>query len=454
MRYQKLNSGAVISDADNAYSFEVMEDPREFNEHRDVKSTLDWQTVHSQMGAFRVFPYGAEDNLPTIIRDTVKNNNEAPGMLKKKVQLMWGQGPMLYKRVLLDGHPSTMWVENKEIQSWLESWDYKDYLMRACVDVTHMEGHFTKYIPGRKSINTPWINKLEHCPMDRARLAYQMDSQIIEPTHAIVSDRPFGQRYHNQQVWRSYPLFDIDNITAQRTVEYSSFYSFCQDIYNVPDIMGTLGWLMRSNEIPRLFKYMADNSLSAKYHIQSPQRYWDQKKQMLQERCKEKGEPYTNDVFEQYKEEVLQSVARVLSGIKNTGKYWHSETYVDESGVNLVEYGWKIEAIDQNIKEFVDSQIAISERAAYAISTGLNMNAALSNVDSNNRANSGSTLIYAINNHLSTVDMDEIIACKAINKAIRVNFPDSDERVGFYHATQLREEQVSPENRNKNLPNK
>jgi hypothetical protein len=451
MRVKKIGTGAVISDANNAYSFEVMEDPREFSEQREKASTLDWQMVHSQLGSFRLFPYGAEDNLPTIIRDTVKYNNEAPGMLKKKVQLMWGQGPMLYKRELIDGYPTTVWVDNKEIQSWLDSWDYTSYMMKACVDVTHMESVFTQYVPGRISLSKPWINRLEHCALDRTRLAYLSGNDDVEPTHAVTSSRPFGAAYGSTLKWKPYPLFDMDNVTAQRTVEYSSFYSFCQDIYTVPDILGSLGWLMRSNEIPKLFKYMSQNSLSAKYHVQSPARYWKEKKDMLEERYKKMGQPFDDSIFEQYKEEVLMSLTRVLSGVQNTGKFWHSETFHDIDGINLIEYGWKIEPISQNIKEFVDAQIAISERAAYAISTGLNINPSLSNVDSNNRANSGSTLIYAINNHLSTVDMDEIIATKAINKAIKVNFPDSDVRIGFYHPVQKREEEVSPDKRNKNL---
>jgi hypothetical protein len=453
MRFKKLGNSAVISDGDKAYSFEIMEDPREFSEQREKISTLDWQMVHGQLGAFRLFPYGAEDNLPTIIRDTVKSNNEAPGMLKKKAQLMWGQGPMLYKRDLVDGHPKTIWVKDREIQRWLDSWDCTDYLMKAAVDTMHMECHFTMYVPGRVSISKPWINRLEHCPIDRTRLAYMAGSDDIVPTHAVTSSRPFGANYQSRLKWKPYPIFDFNNVTAQRTLEYSSLYSFCQDIYTVPDIFGTLGWLMRSNEIPKLFKYMSQNSLSAKYHVQSPARYWNEKEKMLKERYKLIGQPYDHSILEEYKEEVLLSLTRVLSGIQNTGKFWHSEIFHDQEGMNLIEYGWKIEPIKQNIKEFVEAQIKISERAAYAISTGLNMNASLSNVDSNNRANSGSTLIYAINNHLSTVDMDEIITTKAVNKAIKVNFPGSDIRVGFYHATQLREEQVSPENRQINQQN-
>jgi hypothetical protein len=41
---------------------------------------------------------------------------------------------------------------------------------------------------------------------------------------------------------------------------------------------------------------------------------------------------------------------------------------------------WDIKVIDQNIKDFVQAQISISERADHALAAGLNLHSALGNI--------------------------------------------------------------------------
>lgn len=456
MSYEALTStyGYVVGDSNKGISFEILENPRDFDKQKAVSSDLDWDNSFQTIGQFKVFPYGVGNTLPKEVRDIVKNNNEAPGMLKKKVQMQWGKGPKLYRERNIDGMPVIEWIDDTAIMEWLKSWNYKRYLMQVLVDYTYLESYFSMYVPARRSLlGRSFINRLEHVSIDKARLAtlnYEFDA---EPSHVIVSSKIFGNGRASIENWDSYPLFDIDLPQRYRSVEYVSMPTFGQSHYAIPDILGTLGWLRQSNNIPKIFKAMSDNGISAKYHVTSPMQYWDKKRELIQERCAEDPDKvYSESMLEEYRENLLRQIGKVLSGVENVGKFWHSEVFYDDDLGQLKELGWKITPIDQNIKDFVEAQIKISERAAYAISTGLNINPILANVDSNNRANSGSAQIHAHNNYVATgVDMDEILVTQCINNAIQINFPGTDARIGFYHTVQKREEEVTPSQRHKNL---
>ena len=452
MRYRSIGKNAVLDDGEVGYAFQVLENPRDLSDHRPKDNKLNWDVTLQQLGNYRVFPYGTQDNIPTTVRDIIKNNSSAPGMLKKKVQMLWGKGPQLHETSIVDGCPMVSCVEDTDVSSWLDSWDYKKYIMKCMTDLNHIEGFFSKMIPSFGAYKKPWINEIQHCNPAKARLATdRIDDYEDIPTHGIISTRPFGMDYHKSFDWKAYPVFDPYEFKHSRTILYSSLYSFCQDIYNVPDILGVLSWLTISNDIPVLFKALSENGVAAKYHIQSPQKYWDKKAEMLEARYKEMGKPYDSSVLAEYKENLLRSITKILSGIENTGKFLHTEYFYDVDNVKLIEYGWKITKIDSNIKEFVEAQIAISERSDFAVASGMNINPALANVDSNNRANSGSTLNYAINNHMATgVDMEEFILLEAINHAIKINWPEKKCRMGFHRVHQKREEEKSPDDRNIN----
>ena len=149
-----------------------------------------------------------------------------------------------------------------------------------------------------------------------------------------------------------------------------------------------------------------------------------------------------------YQKQFLEKISVVLSGDENTGKYLHTTKSFTVEGTNLIEHGWEIKVIDQNIKDFVAAQIAISERADHALSAGLNLHSALGNVSQSGKSDSGSEQIYALKTFLQTgIDIPEMIIMKAINYSLKVNFPNKKLKLGFYHETPEKEQDISPKNR-------
>ena len=121
-------------------------------------------------------------------------------------------------------------------------------------------------------------------------------------------------------------------------------------------------------------------------------------------------------------------------------------------GTNLIEHGWEINVIDQKIKDFVDSQIAISNRADHAISGGIGLHSALGNVSESGKSDSGSEQLYALKNYLLTgIDIPEMIVMKAINYAIKANWPEKKVKLGFYHMAPEKEQDVTESKRVKNI---
>ncbi len=452
MNIEYIGRDAIIDTPDVAFTYQVSETPRDFYQSKG-KSTLNWNDQCNIIGGYLVHKFGSNDDLPDVIKEAVQTNHNAPGTLKKKTQLIWGEGPVLYKEKLITTDTGNKRIrilqEDDVVEAWLESWGYQDYLIKAVTDYQHIEGVFSKYELNKGSrVGSPFISKIIHQYCDRTRLATAKGSNKTDATHAITTDRSFSN-VQSLSEYKVYPLFDFLNpFVNPNAVLYSNMYSFCTDYYTVPDIYGSLEWLNRSTSVPLIFKALSNNSINLKYHIVSPQAFWDMKKTEIEANCTKTGVLYKPSMLAAYTKQFLEKISVVLSGDENTGKYLHTTKSFTVEGTNLIEHGWEIKVIDQNIKDFVTAQIAISNHANHALSSGLNLHSALANVSETGKADSGAEQIYAFKTFIKTgVDIPELIIMKAINYALKANWPDKKLKLGFYHETPEKEQDIAPKNR-------
>jgi hypothetical protein len=453
MNIEYIGRDAIIDTPDVAFTYQVSETPRDFYKFKTDNNNLDWNSQCSFVGDYLVHPFGANNDLPDIIKQTVQSNNIAPGILKKKTQLIWGTGPILYSEKLIatkDGSKRVRILqEDTEINDWLESWEYQDYLLAACTDYQHIEGVFSKYELSKGArVGSPFISKIVHQYCDRTRLATEKTNKSRKATHAITSEWSFNNVQATTD-FKVYALFDFQNPFANaNSVLYSNMYSFCTDYYTVPDLYGSLEWLNRSTAVPLIFKALSKNSLNLKYHFISPQAFWEKKQKEIEASCVQKGQTYKPSMLLEYQKQFLEKISVVLSGDENTGKYLHTTKSFTVEGTNLLEHGWEIKVIDQNIKDFVAAQISISDHANHALSSGLNLHSALGNVSESGKSDSGSEQIYALKTFLQTgIDIPEFIIMKAINYALKVNWPKKGLKLGFHHEKPEKEEAVTPSER-------
>lgn len=453
MRIIEEGGGAIVDTGKVGFTYEVSENPRDFEQNRP-KDNLDWSINNNKnyIGDYIVFPYGNNNDLPEQIKDVVQNNNLAPGILTKKTQLLWGSGPLLYKDKIVNGVYKREWQENKEVQAWLDRWDYEDYLLRMCVDYQHMQGTFSRFVLTRGSrLGFNAIAKLEHIPTNKARLGCLKNDYNNTPTHIITTDWNFTSPSALAE-YKAYNKFDFRKpFEFRNSVLYSNMYSFCTDYYTVPDLYGSMEWLNRSTAVPLIFKALSKNGINLKYHIISPQAYWDTKEEDLKEECSKKGVTYKASMLKMERDKILKQISDVLSGEKNTGKFLHTTKMLQLEGATLLEHGWEVKVVDQKIKDYIEGQIAIADRADRAVSSGIGLHGALGNIAVNGKADSGSEQLYALKNFMATgIDIPEMIVMKAINYAIKANFPGTGLKLGFYHQVPEKEQDVNPEDRMKN----
>lgn len=449
MNIEYAGRDAIVETPNVAFTYQVSDTPRDFYQSKQSNSALDWNSSHNYIGDYIVYPFGSNDDLPDVIKQVVQTNYIAPGILKKKTQLIWGMGPQTYQEKIVDGVLTRVWVEDIEVSDWLHSWNHEDYLIKCITDFQHIEGSFSRLELNKGSrIGSPFISKISHVYPDRIRVASLKNSANRDATHALISQWPFNS-INAQTEYKVYPLFDFLNPYAEsNSVLYSNMYSFCTDYYTVPDLYGSLEWLNRSTAVPLIFKALSKNSINLKYHIVSPQAFWDKKEEQMKANCTQRGVVYENKMLLDYQKLFLEKISVVLSGDENTGKYLHTTKGFTVEGTNLVEHGWEIKVIDQNIKDFVAAQISISERADHALSAGLNLHSALGNVSESGKSDSGSEQIYALKTFLQTgIDIPEMIIMKAINYALKANYPSKKYKLGFYHQSAEKEQDIAPEKR-------
>lgn len=371
---------------------------------------------------YEIIPYGDNNLYPDMIEQTLENNHLAARVIERHAELLWGSGPMLFHTRFVNGKRVKSWHNDKDIQKWLDSWDYISYLQKVALEFHTYRICFTKVFRSHHGLTR--IEKLEPVAVKNARFEWPADDKIIR--HVIISD-----------TWENTPGLSLkgypvsDNSDADQSIAFSMQSSFAlENEYPRSSIHGTINWIRTSSMVPVILAAENLNAAAIKYHVRVPALYWEKHKDRLQAECIEKGTPYKDKMLEDLKDETFSKITVTLAGIENAGKMITSDELYDATGGQYV--GWRIEVLDQKVKDFIDAQIGIAKHSDYEVTAGLGMHPALSNVSEIIGLSKGSELLYTHKLYqLTGVDIPEQIVMKEINRAIRVNFPDSDFQLGF-----------------------
>lgn len=427
-------------------------------------SQSSWESDPAIVMGKKIVPYGHNNDLPAAIRKVMDNSNIGPGILERKIGLQYGEGPFLYKEEVIEvdgkNHIQRQPVQATKVQQWLDSWDYQKYIEQVTTEVIYLKGHFTRYYrnkaarlsaedramlsaQGIESSNK--ILKLETVLSTWARLGWpdHPEKNLSNVKEIYVGD--FENNCLHSGI-ATFPVFDKrDPFRHRVSMAYHNIYSFARSFYPVPAYYGTLKWLTTAAEIPDIINYLTENGISAAYHIHSPQGYWTSKQQKLEDQYPDYTEAQIDKKLQELKDELFSAIVRTLTGKANAGKFIQSVDFYDIDG-NLCE--WKVEPIDQKIKDFIEAQIKVSDKADSAASSGMGLNPALANLITNNSFSGGSQQLYAAKFHvMSDVNIPERIIFEAMNNAIAINFPDENVKMGFYRKDMMKESDVSPKDR-------
>lgn len=448
MSFKKIDDGCYALQTDNAvYTFATNSKSAFDSVFWDI-TTHNFETSPQHIGGVKIVPYGANNMLPSQLRDIINENNLAPGIIEKQMGLLWGQGAHLYELNYEKGMPEKIWKEDKEIMKWLKSWDYESFLKGAVTDYLYTKGFFSAiYLEkGHRIGLKPRIRCLEHIPIKNARLEWADSRNIKDVKNIFVGD--YEHSCSTTGV-KKYPVYNPNN-PAQHAyaATYNHTYSFSRDFYSLPQYWGALQWITRGSNIPTIFKYITENSINVAYHIHSPHEYWSKKKYDLRDLHPEWDEKRLTQEVNILVTKVLKNLEEVLAGSKNAGKFIHTIDITDADGKTQA---WKIESIDQKTKDFIESQISIHNASISAITSGMGLHPSLSNVIVDGQLSSGSELLYSFKVFLlSDTEVTSSTIFEPINQAIAFNFPESKLKLGFYHQVLKTEDSLSSSQRLKN----
>ena len=380
-----------------------------------------WDMDPVTVAGVRVVPWGADNNLPKNMRRILEKNNLAPGILDRKLGLIYGQGPMLYTLEVQDNERVQNWIQDDEIQNWLDSWDYRGFIRNMLMEYNHLKGGFVKYVSGKSvRVGKPWIHSLECIPSADCRLVWpKNDSRRVDDVSKImVGD---FDAYTNP-AYKIYPLFDKWHPSKHEVaMKYHSMRSFGRNFYSLSSFYGSVPWMADANALPEIIAYLNNNMIAAAYIVHVPQGYWEEKKRLIEDKQPDLNEAQIIRKLDDVKQELAKKIAEVMAGKNNAGKFFMCVDFIDVDGH---EQSWKIEPIEMNIDKYIEALTKISRIADSSTTSGLGLNPALANIIIDGKGDSGSQMLYALKLFYGAdTQIPEDIALEAINDAIRINFP-------------------------------
>ena len=401
-----------------------------------------WDMDPLTVAGVRVVPWGADNNLPKNIRRILEKNNLAPGILDRKLGLIYGQGPMLYTLDVQENERVQNWIQDEEIQDWLDSWDYRGFIRHMLMEYNHLKGCFVKYHSGKAvRLGKPWIHSLECVPSADCRLVWpKNDSRNVDDIEDImVGD---FDAYTNPS-YKLYPVFDKWHPARHEVaMKYHSMRSFGRNFYSISSFYGSVPWMADANALPEIIAYLNNNMIAAAYIVHVPQGYWQEKRNVIVDKHPDFTEAQITCMLDDVKETLARQIAEVMAGKNNAGKFFMCVDFIDLDGH---EQSWKIEPIEMNIDKYIDALSKISRIADSSTTSGLGLNPALANIIIDGKGDSGSQMLYALKLFYGAdTQIPEDIALEAINDAIRINFPQKKGIfIGLYRKVINKEDNVT-----------
>jgi hypothetical protein len=448
MNTHRLNRNSYLSLSGNNLNYYEIVGGRSTNSNEEFEKFNDWVDNTISVGDYEAIPFGKSNDIPDDIQEKVLPNSFAHRGLNRKAELLVEQGPYLY----LQKSDGTKYfrspVEHEKLTEWLESFSYEELAHNNAIDFFFNKCVYNKIFRSKRTRlgEKSHPESIEHLNAKKCRLAFKRGARTKKPTHVIVGDWDAN----DTRKMDIYPIFDSKNPTKHPvSIHYKFLYTYGMDYYPLPDIYGSLDWITNTTNTPKIFKSFAEKSMYIKWHIQSPIKFWDDKRKIIKDNIKANPSlgPYKEQMLEDLKTEILDKLSDLLSGVENVGKFWHNEYVVNLVGSSASEQGWKIIPIEQKTKEWVESQVKIYDTAIFAVQASLGVHASLLMVGADGKSDSGSEQLYAYVTHQKTATpIPEYYVLASINDIIKLKF-NTKEKVGFYRTTPERQQDVSDSQR-------
>lgn len=471
--YTSRQHGVIMYEVEG---LEAREDVRE-RDYRELYRRYMNESACVNVGGYYVPVWGVGHNLyPQEVSATIEENKLLPGIIGKRIDYLYGRGPYLYTKEIVNGKEVRTPVHDARIQTWLESWeaagydDYRSYLRNLITDYYHVRTCCSQYHFSRSRAlkANGSVIALSYVGADEARLASDVNPvgrriKQSDCRFVAVGDwtRIGGASF---DVW---PRFNPASPYAQaEAVSFSTDKNFCRYVYAYNGwYEGLKEWIKASNLTPKYLNSYLKNALNAHIHCKIPFAWYSNQKEILSSICSnningisrteeykgvklfdENNLPYSfaEAMMEDLINHELKRITEMLSGEgKNQGKLWASTKVGDE--------GWEFEEMPGKFKEYFESVISYDKRADQVTLAGVGISSSITNVENDGViSKSGSDVYYNYVVYMNTLVFPDQFICREINRAIAMNFPYVREKgimLGFHLETPSRQSEVSPSDR-------
>ncbi len=388
---------------------------------RTTISSQTWEEDFIRIGGHEISPYGADNLLPNNVTETLKDDALIPPLLETKRNMLFGDGEYLYKEVIAENGLQREEVLDPEVSDWLESFNFFDYFIRQAHAFWTLENNFAKVVRlkghhiGKSAAVLEFVDPVE------ARLGRKKAGST---GHIFTADWADPYSYESDKRLRRYPVFDrSDPFRHPHSMLHYNNPTTGMKYYSLPVYFGLLkSWTPLIRKIPKWHDKSMDNSLNLKYHIKVPHSYFTSLKDNY---------GWDENDLEAYEEMLFDEIDEFLAGSDNPLKSFKSKYTTDPISGKEVE-GWKIELIDNNVKELAESFLKLYDVGEKATGAGVNIPTAISNMNAGRNMNSGSEMLYAYNAAIAIqTPIPRRLILGPVNTLIRANWPHRDVKVGI-----------------------
>lgn len=479
--YMYGNLGAYV-DENNIISFQMGSNPSGvFDEGFSNASNLlvaNQQTWLSANG-YQIAARGSNNLLVEEIERDIEQNRLLPRLYNKQMTILYGEGPMLYKKRIVNNQIVKEYQEVKQVNPALNSWmmngmeqNVADFCKANIKNYYYFRDFFTKTrMSLGNAIGKQPIAGLEALENKDCRLA----TSRADAATSLISYRDLryvtvGRWLHGGSQFSVYPRFDVRDVSRYNFAAVSHHREKSVGDYygNNETHQGTSAYIRGANKSANYINSFLKNSLAAKVHVIIPDSYVESKRMQIRNLCAENekrisknlttlmfngidiGTTYKESTLIRYINNELKKLSDYLSGEGNQGKAFASYSY--RVGQGKEQDNWKIETIDLKYKEYIESLIAYDRRADEVIATSVGFDASVSGISKEGIiSKSGSDLYYNYLIYLLSLTHDDEKCCEPLSDIfLQCNFPDlynQGYRFGFYRQVPQRQENVEPANR-------
>lgn len=486
------NHGIVHSDS-GVITFEVQGVENRFDEYENkVVSKKDsyYSRYMNEYSGIRIgdhiVPAWGDNNLyPQSVFSLTSANKLIPQLLEKQAEYMYGKGPYLFKEVIEGTDIVKVPAQDREIEDWLNSWEQnglmpvEEYLLQTIQEYYHVPAVASKFVfskarrmsslPNFRNYSLPIIG-LEKPGLENIRLATTKTAVDKRFKYNELEDVCIGDWLNpSRQSFEFFDRFDPANpFKSPIAYTFNRNKSFSKEVYPLNRwFEGNYDWIKGANLTPKFINSYLKNALNARIHVLIPGTWVAKHKDILQRICTDNkmGEAmqssfggvrlvnpetgaaldYRESMIEQLIQNKLREITKLMSGEgRNQGKLWASIKY---NLGNAVEE-WEFKEIPSNYKEFISALTDYDKRADQVVLAGVGINSSISNVEKDGLiSKSGSDVFYNYMIYINSLAVPEYFICQDINRAIALNFPGRNIKLGLYHRTPPKTSEISPNNR-------